>query len=57
MRAIRRRIRSGSNRTGKNDEADTIVAFLDSLTGQAPEVTLPILPAETPRPPAENLPR
>ncbi|MCX8997896.1 cytochrome-c peroxidase [Rhizobiaceae bacterium BDR2-2] len=39
-----------------DDEANKIVAFLDSLTGRAPEVTLPILPAETdstPRPSAQ----
>ncbi len=37
-------------------EADSIVAFLDSLTGSVPEVTVPVLPAETrttPRPSAE----
>lgn len=37
-------------------EADAMVAFLDSLTGEVPEVTLPILPPETgttPRPTAE----
>ncbi|MBN2906039.1 MAG: cytochrome-c peroxidase [Rhodobacteraceae bacterium] len=36
-----------------DDEADKIVAFLHSLTGEVPEVTLPVLPAEsatTPRP-------
>ncbi|WP_422368730.1 cytochrome-c peroxidase [Pelagibius sp.] len=40
------------------EEADSIVAFLDSLTGSVPEVTLPVLPAETattPRPTAEIL--
>jgi len=40
-------------------EADQIVAFLDSLTGEMPEVTVPILPPETastPRPTAEVLP-
>ncbi|MGG7645581.1 cytochrome-c peroxidase [Rhodovulum sp. YNF3179] len=39
-----------------DDEADKLVAFLDSLTGRAPDVTVPILPAETaatPRPTAE----
>ncbi len=39
-------------------EADSIVAFLDSLTGALPEVTVPLLPAETrttPRPTAEIL--
>ena len=37
-------------------EADQLVAFLDSLTGTMPAVTLPILPAETaetPRPTSE----
>ncbi|TQV76110.1 cytochrome-c peroxidase [Denitrobaculum tricleocarpae] len=37
-------------------EADSLVAFLDSLTGTLPEVTVPVLPAETattPRPTAE----
>lgn len=41
------------------DEADQIVAFLNSLTGEMPEVTYPILPAETsatPRPTAEIMP-
>ncbi|ARE41654.1 Cytochrome c551 peroxidase [Rhodovulum sp. P5] len=36
-----------------DDEAEKIVAFLHSLTGEVPEVTLPVLPAETsatPRP-------
>ncbi len=40
------------------EEADSIVAFLDSLTGSVPEVTVPVLPAETattPRPTAEIL--
>ena len=40
-------------------EADAMVAFLNSLTGEVPEVTLPRLPAETattPRPTAEILP-
>ena len=35
------------------EEAGQIVAFLDSLTGKVPSVTLPVLPAETadtPRP-------
>lgn len=39
-----------------DDEADRIVAFLESLTGTAPEVTVPVLPPETaasPRPTAE----
>ena len=43
-----------------DDETDKIVAFLESLTGQAPEVTLPILSAETaetPRPSADILPQ
>jgi cytochrome c peroxidase len=43
-----------------DEEADQIVAFLDSLTGTMPEVTIPILPAETattPRPTAEVLPQ
>lgn len=37
----------------KGDEVDLIVAFLDALTGKTPEVTYPVLPAETggtPRP-------
>lgn len=41
-------------------EADQIVAFLDSLTGTLPEITTPVLPAETattPRPTAEILPQ
>lgn len=41
-----------------DEEADQIVAFLDSLTGTMPEVTVPILPPETattPRPTAEIL--
>jgi len=40
----------------KDEEVDLIVAFLDSLTGKMPEVTYPILPAETattPRPSGE----
>ncbi len=40
-------------------EADQIVAFLDALTGEVPDVTVPVLPAETdttPRPSAEILP-
>lgn len=39
-----------------DEEADKIVAFLQSLTGTMPEVTYPVLPAETadtPRPTAE----
>jgi len=43
-----------------DEEADQIVAFLDSLTGTMPEVTIPILPPETattPRPTAEVLPQ
>lgn len=39
-----------------DDEANQIVAFLDSLTGTLPEVTVPVLPAETagtPRPTSE----
>lgn len=39
-----------------DEDADALVAFLESLTGKAPDVTLPILPAETattPRPTAE----
>ncbi|WP_306736304.1 cytochrome-c peroxidase [Marimonas arenosa] len=39
-----------------DDEADKIVAFLGSLTGEVPEVTYPVLPAETaatPRPTGE----
>ena len=39
-----------------DDEADKIVAFLESLTGPVPEVSLPTLPPETvttPRPTAE----
>lgn len=42
-----------------DEEADKIVAFLDSLTGEMPAVTTPILPAETaakPRPTAEVVP-
>lgn len=42
-----------------DDEANQIVAFLGSLTGDVPEITLPILPAETattPRPTAEVIP-
>ena len=42
-----------------DEEADQIVAFLDSLTGELPEITTPILPAETadtPRPKAEIIP-
>jgi cytochrome c peroxidase len=38
------------------DEVDKVVAFLHSLTGQMPEVTYPVLPAETdttPRPTME----
>ncbi|GKY86618.1 cytochrome-c peroxidase [Sinisalibacter aestuarii] len=41
-------------------EADQIVAFLGSLTGTVPEITTPVLPAETattPRPTAEVLPQ
>jgi cytochrome c peroxidase len=37
-------------------EAEQIVAFLESLTGTLPPVTVPVLPAETaatPRPTAE----
>lgn len=44
----------GSGLTDK--EADQLVAYLDSLTGEVPEVTYPILPtetAETPRPTGE----
>ncbi|MFT4149871.1 MAG: cytochrome-c peroxidase [Paracoccaceae bacterium] len=40
----------------KPEEVGQIVAFLNSLTGKMPEVTLPVLPAEThttPRPTAE----
>ncbi|HRV64313.1 MAG TPA: cytochrome C peroxidase, partial [Albidovulum sp.] len=39
-------------------EAEQIVAFLESLTGTLPPVTVPVLPAETaatPRPTAEVL--
>jgi cytochrome c peroxidase len=42
-----------------DQEADQLVAFLNSLTGEVPEVTLPTLPAEstsTPRPSAEIMP-
>jgi cytochrome c peroxidase len=42
-----------------DEQADQIVAFLDSLTGAVPEVTLPILPPETaatPRPTSEVMP-
>lgn len=41
-----------------DEDAGKIVAFLDSLTGEVPEITLPVLPAETattPRPTAEVL--
>ncbi len=41
-----------------DEEANQVVAFLDSLTGKLPEVTVPVLPAETaatPRPTAEVL--
>lgn len=44
----------------KDEEVDLIVAFLDSLTGKMPEVTYPILPAETattPRPSGEIMPK
>ena len=40
----------------KDDEADQLVAFLGSLTGRMPAITLPVLPAETaatPRPTSE----
>ena len=40
-------------------EADQIVAFLDSLTGEVPEIVYPMLPpetADTPRPTAEIIP-
>jgi cytochrome c peroxidase len=40
----------------KDDEADQLVAFLGSLTGALPPVTLPVLPPETagtPRPTSE----
>ena len=42
-----------------DDEIDAVVAFLDSLTGDVPEVVCPILPAETEftrRPTGEVLP-
>ncbi len=42
-----------------DEEATQIVAFLDSLTGEMPAVTLPVLPAETeatPRPQQDALP-
>ncbi|HHC29670.1 MAG TPA: c-type cytochrome, partial [Rhodobacterales bacterium] len=42
------------------EEADMIVAFLDSLTGKLPEITTPVLPPETattPRPTADVLPQ
>ena len=42
-----------------DEEADQIVAFLNSLTGDMPEVSYPVLPPETdqtPRPTAEVLP-
>ncbi|MCB1328654.1 MAG: cytochrome-c peroxidase [Maritimibacter sp.] len=42
-----------------DDETTQIVAFLDSLTGELPPITTPVLPAETastPRPSAEILP-
>ena len=41
-------------------EADQIVAFLGSLTGELPEITTPVLPPETattPRPTADILPQ
>lgn len=44
----------------KNEEVDLIVAFLDSLTGKMPEVSYPVLPAETdatPRPSGEVIPK
>lgn len=43
-----------------DEEADKIVAFMHSLTGEMPEITTPVLPAETastPRPTAELLPQ
>lgn len=46
----------GESQLGENladEEIDLIVAFLNSLTGRVPEITYPILPAETaetPRP-------
>ncbi len=39
-----------------DEEANQVVAFLDSLTGKLPEVAVPVLPAETaatPRPTSE----
>jgi len=42
-----------------DEEADKIVAFLHSLTGEVPQIGLPVLPAEsatTPRPTAEVVP-
>jgi cytochrome c peroxidase len=42
-----------------DDETAKIVAFLDALTGELPEITTPVLPPETaatPRPSAEILP-
>ncbi|HHC29733.1 MAG TPA: cytochrome C peroxidase, partial [Rhodobacterales bacterium] len=48
----------GEELTG--EEADKIVAFLDSLTGKLPEITTPVLPPETattPRPTADVLPQ
>lgn len=42
-----------------DEDASSIVAFLDSLTGEMPEITLPVLPAETadtPRPKQDALP-
>jgi cytochrome c peroxidase len=44
----------------KDEEVDLIVAFLDSLTGKMPEVSYPVLPAETdatPRPSGEVIPK
>lgn len=44
----------------KEHEVDRIVAFLQSLTGKMPDVTLPVLPAETgdtPRPSGEIKPK
>ena len=38
----------------KDEEVDLIVAFLDSLTGKMPEVSYPVLPAETDATPASE---
>lgn len=45
--------------TLEGNDVDLIVAFLDSLTGRAPDVTYPVLPAETattPKPVSQIMP-